>query len=298
MTDRLDSILRQIEIICKQTNASFWHKGNIEVIFDSMAFIASLAALVTIVSIFVEYWKIKKNKNCQAQVLEEIMRYMYGNDVIIEVIRLKMGKRNWDRCYPNEAILKRFSFIDLDLAITNFAVTSKNYSLLHEFQLFLRNYNIMAETTAEHFKDIHLDKRIKMNDLFDLQHRSDRVFSRIEKLKKELKLNIPSLHDQIIKSYRGYFRNDNITLTAEEIELTKEIIIPVRYQDEGLADHYRKAVVDKYNFYYDIEIFPLPDDFAEINPFQKDLRKRYNRETGEFYQDKLDIKNQALGQTK
>ena len=281
----LDEILERTTEISEHTSNSFWHSGPWEVVFDSMTFLASFAAIIAIVSVVIEYWKLKRNKDCQSQVLQEIMRYMYGNDVIIEVIRLKMNKRGWKDCYPNEAVLRRFSFIDLDLEIANFAVTAKNYNLLHEFQLFLRNYNIMAETTAEHFRNIKLDKRIKMNDLFDLQHRGDRVFSRIEKLRKELKLNIPSLHDQIIESYRGYFDNKNITFSEEEKTLIKDVKIPARYKDAELSDHYLKAIVDKYNFYYDIEIFPLTDDFKEIDPFQKNMRKRYNRETREFYQD-------------
>ena len=274
----LDEILRNTEEICRHTSGTFWHVGFREILFDSMTFLASLAALMALVSILIEYRKIRKNKDCQKQVLEEIMRYMYGNDVIIEIIRLKMEEREWKDCYLYEAVLKRFTFMEIDMSLTNYAVTSKNYNMLHEFQLFLRNYNIMAEVTAEHFNDKDLDKRIKINDLYDLQDRSRRVFNRIEKLKELLDIDVDPLPDVITEKYRGYFNNIVLELSDEEKKYTERIKIPSQYEAAGLSNHYRKAVYDRAHIFYDIEVFPLKDDAPLYDPFTIDVRKKYDRE--------------------
>lgn len=274
----LEQIVENTEKICNHTSGSFWHVGFREILFDSMTFLASLAALLAVISIVVEYWKIKKNKDCQKQVLEEIMRYMYGNDVIIEIIKLKMEERGWKDCYLHEAVLRRFSFMDIDMGLTNYAVTSKNYNMLHEFQLFLRNYNIMAEVTAEHFNDVNLDKRIKINDLYDLQDRSRRVFNRIDKLKELLNIDVSPLYDIIRSTYRGYFDNKAIELSDSDLLLTERIVVPSQYVAQGLEMHYRKAVADRYHIFYDIEVFPLADDEMCYDPFNMDVRKKYHRE--------------------
>lgn len=270
---KLDDISRSTAEISSHTDGTFWHQGAWEVMFDSIAFVASLVAMLAVFTIIYEYRKIRHNQYCQVQVIEEIMRYLYVNDIIIEVLRLKMESRGWNG-RPHQAVLRRFNFIDMDLSISNFAVTSKSYHLIHEFQLFLRNYNIMAEVATQHFDNIEEDKRVKVNDLFDLQDRSRRIFARVDVLRKHLGLPIRQVEDVIRSNYRGYFDNTKVVLSDEEKKIVERVVVPSQYAERGIDDHYKKAVANRYKIYYDIEILPLPDEFADHDPFAKDMRDK------------------------
>ncbi len=273
--EALNKIVEHTQNISSQSEGTFWHRGNWEVFLDSMALIASLLAMLAVVTIIYEYSKIKHNRNCQSQVFGEIMRYLYVNDTIIEILRLKMERRGWNNCHPHEAIIRRFKFPDKDLEVSEFTVTSKNYDKIREFQLFLRNYNIMAEIVAKHFDCEEVDKRIKIHDLADLQDRSNRIFDRIKSLNKEFNLNLPSLEEYIPSHHRAGFTMDNLTLTAAEAEVVSGIAIPPQYRN--IADHYRKAVADRYFKYYDIEIFPLGEEYKDYGPYSPELQIIYNR---------------------
>ena len=271
----LREIAEHTQNISSQSEGTFWHRGNWEVLLDSMALIASVLAMLAVVTVIYEYTKIKHNRNCQSQVFGEIIRYLYVNDTIIEILRLKMERRGWYSCHPHEAIIRRFKFPDKDLEISDFTVTSKNYDQIREFQLFLRNYNIMAEVTANHFDDETLDRRIKINDLADLQDRSRRILLRIQKLNKDFNLNIPAIEEYIPLHHRSGFENDDLTLSPVEAEIVKDVIVPPQYA--AIAKHYRKAVADRYFKYYDIEIFPLGDEYKDYGPYSAEAQIVYNR---------------------
>lgn len=275
MLETLREIAEYTQRISSQSESTFWHRGNWEVLLDSMALIASVLAMLAVVTIVYEYAKIKRNRNCQSQVFGEIIRYLYVNDTIIEILRLKMDHRGWYNCHPHEAIIRRFKFPDKDLEISDFTVTSKNYDQIREFQLFLRNYNIMADVTAKHFDDETLDRRIKINDLADLQDRSRRILLRIQKLNKDFNLRIPAIEQYIPLHHRSGFRGDDLILTPAEMEIVKDVIVPPQYA--AIANHYLKAVADRYVKYYDIEIFPLHDEYKDYGPYSEESQIVYKR---------------------
>ncbi len=269
VVNKLDEILEHVIQLCANTDGTFWHREGWEVFFDSIGLFASVAALIAIATVVIEYRKLRISQSCQSQVLEEIMRYLYVNDTIIEIIRLKMEERGWSNCYPHEAIIRRFKFSDKDLSITNFTITATNYHMMHELQLFLRNYNIMADTAAQHFDNPELDKRIKLHDLADLQDRSYRIYLRINDIRDELKLPVLPMVDIIKKRHRASFDNTNFELTAAENAIVEKINIPPQY--EKIAMHYKKAVADRYMKYYDIEILPLTDKIKNFDTFSEEL---------------------------
>ena len=80
---KLDDISRSTAEISSHTDGTFWHQGAWEVMFDSIAFVASLVAMLAVFTIIYEYRKVRHNQYCQVQVIEEIMRYLYVNDIII-----------------------------------------------------------------------------------------------------------------------------------------------------------------------------------------------------------------------
>ena len=275
MNEKLDKILEYASNLELLTQKSFWHQGTPEIIFDSMAFLASAMALGVVFTIMIKYIAHNRHKNCQTQAIGEIIRYLYVNDMIIEVIRLKMERRKWQKgCHPHEAIIRRFRFPEKDLDLIDFSISTKSYFKIREFQLFVRNYNIAVDAVAKHFEDESQDKQVKIRDLADLIDRSRRMHQRIQTLIDDFKLDIPSIEQFIINHHKGDFDPNNLELTFAEQEIVKGIAIPPHYK--GIADHYRKAVADKYVKFYDIEILPLEEGCKEYEVYSSEMIERFS----------------------
>lgn len=273
LNEKLDKILEYASNLEHLSEKTFWHHGVPEFVFDSMAFIASMTALGAIITVYYKYRQYERNKDCKSQILGEIVRYLYVNDTIIEIIRLKMEERGWERgVHPHEAIIRRFKFPDKDLDISDFAMTAKNYNKVREFQLFMRNYNIMVDIAAKHFEDENVEKMVKVCDLAELQHRSHRLLDRIYGLKAYFNLSLDELEEFIPANHRADFTPDDLTLTPEEKKaIEKMTYIPEQYKN--IADHYRKSVANRYFKYYDIEMLPLKrkDSDANCGPYSKEV---------------------------
>lgn len=264
---QMRDILQDTHSIREEICASFFDRGFWPIIIDVATLVAALAAIAAITAFFIDLYKRRVSREFQARVLEDIERYLYGNDIFIEVIRLKMEEVGWNPEYHLlENVLRRFSFPDIDLDLGKFSVSAKNYDVLHEFILQLRNYNISAQVTAEHFEN-KADKLVRINDLIDLQYRSESLFRRINKegtgLKYILHLPLRSVYE-VGMLHHGHFEKDNLTLDGDQLKIAKKIEaikIPETYKDANLADHYRKAVADRYFWFYDIQLLPLPKGF-------------------------------------
>lgn len=266
---QIQNILQDTHSIREEICAPFFDRGFWPIVIDIATLFAAVAAIFAITAFLIDLRKRRISREFQARVLEDIERYLYGNDIFIEVIRLKMEKVGWNPdCTLLANVLRRFSFPDIDLDLGKFSVSAKNYDILHEFILQLRNYNISAQVTAEHFEN-KCDKLVRINDLIDLQYRSESLFRRINEDGKGLKyiLDLPmrSVYE-VGMLHHGHFEKDNLKLNKQQKTIKKEIesiFIPETYKDAGLTQHYRKAVADRYFWFYDIEILPLPEGFND-----------------------------------
>ena len=235
---------------------------------DILTGVASLIGTLALFTYLGVLLRRRVSKHTQAEILEDIERYLYGNDVYLEVIRLKMEEVKWQKdAYILETVLRRFAFPAEDLQLGKFTLKGKNYSTMHEFLTYLRNYNISVQVTAEHFEKL-LPKNIKVNDMVDLQYRSEALIKRIaldpkKSLKKLYRLPLRPLYDVVANTHRGHFNPRDLTLSEKEAKLVEKVKVPDTYKDAGLSDHYKKAVADRYTWFYDIQVLPLPKGFQE-----------------------------------
>lgn len=259
-------ILERITFTTKD-EANFFGRGW-STTMDSITIAAAAVGMLALVSYIGVLLRRRVSKHTQAEILEDIERYLYGNDVYLEVIRLKMEEVNWQKdAYILETVLRRFAFPAEDLQLGKFTLKGKNYSTMHEFLTYLRNYNISAQVTAEHFEKL-LPKNIKVNDMVDLQYRSEALIKRIsldekKSLKKIYRLPVRPLYDVVANTHRGHFNPRDLTLNEEDAKLVERIKVPDTYEKAGLSDHYKKAVADRFHWFYDIQVLPLPKGFQE-----------------------------------
>ena len=263
----MGDILQNTTQIASKVSRSFFERDFGEWFLDLVSIVAGIVTIIAIVSVVFEYRKMRTSKKMQARILEDIERYLFGNDVFIEVIRLKMTERGWDPdCHPVETVIRRFALPESDLNIGKFSSSAVNYETLHEFITYLRNYNISSQVTAQHFEKPN-EKRIRINDLIDLQYRSERLLYRINDkdkgLRNKLHLPIKPLYDVVIQTHRGHFNPWDLSLDETERQRVQGIIVPETYIKAGLEAFYKKCVADRYTWFYDIEILPLPKDYND-----------------------------------
>ena len=271
-------ILERITFTTKD-EANFFGRGW-STTMDSITIAAAAVGMLALFTYLGVLLRRRVSKHTQAEILEDIERYLYGNDVYLEVIRLKMQEVNWaPDAYILETVLRRFAFPAEDLQLGKFTLKGKNYSTMHEFLTYLRNYNISVQVTAEHFEKL-AEKRIKINDMIDLQYRSEALIKRIsldekKSLKKIYRLPVRPLYDVVTNTHRGHFNPRELALSKKEAKLVKDIKVPETYEKAGLSDHYKKAVADRYTWFYDIQVLPLPDGF---NDKIWEKRKKYKKD--------------------
>ncbi|MBO4475606.1 MAG: hypothetical protein J5737_02615 [Bacteroidales bacterium] len=272
----------------------FWHKYKLSNdFFDTVALFASLTAIFTLIALCWEYERKRINGECQKQMLEEIIRYLYTTDVIIEVLRQKMEARSW-RAVPNDTIIRRFAFMEQDLKVSSYTQNSRRYNRFHEFTLFLRNYNSMVDCVADHFQDPTVDVKVKKRDLIELQFRSARIMARIYELSNYLGLKVRTVDEIVEDTYTSKSVVDNqyntvrvpafplrfilneINSQAEDDDNDEENAVPdylARYvKGKDLCFYlpregkYRKDVFNRARVAYDIVLFPLDDDEKAHRP--------------------------------
>ncbi|MBP5558868.1 MAG: hypothetical protein J6X71_03790 [Bacteroidales bacterium] len=271
--ETLEWIKQDTHKILNNTEPRFLQKGGWGTFSDILALIASGTAIIAIGGAFLAYKKRIRDKKCQEKLLEDIIRYLYTTDVIIEVIRQKMELRNW-KAVPNSTIINRFAFMEEDLKISHYTNTAKNYNIFHEFCLFLRNYNSMVESVSAHFQDINLDPEIKKRDLTELQFRSARIIARIYCIAKDMHLKIKSVDTILLETYTSKPASENAGKKCQHVDYPRfsnnKILTELgekraqldNYIVDGMLVFYQgldysRDVYNRGNVAYDIVLYPL-----------------------------------------
>jgi len=157
--------------------------------FCAISFLASIVTIAGFGSIFFYYLKIKISKHCQKKIIIDLIRHLYINCVIIEIIRARLTKEKFT-IRPTDGVFSRFAVLDTDMCLERFSVNSRNFEMMHEICLLFRNYNIVAGVAEKHFADPKISVDLKKQDMIDLFSRAVKVTKLLFALSDSLKLGI------------------------------------------------------------------------------------------------------------
>lgn len=184
MLDVLSQIINTIAAsICDGfTNAS-------SPISCAVSFLASVVTIAGFGSIFFYYWKVRISKLCQKKIIIDLIRHLYINCVIIEIIRARLTKEKF-AIRPTDGVFSRFAVLDTDMCLERFSVNSRNFEMMHEICLLFRNYNIVVGVAEKHFADPKISVDLKKQDMTDIFSRAVKVTKLLFVLGENLKLGI------------------------------------------------------------------------------------------------------------
>ena len=114
--------------------------------------ISSIVTILGVVAVFVYYRKVRISRNCRRKIILDLTRHLFVNCAIVEATRLCM-QRSGGAERPVDGTFLRFAFLEDDTNLERFSLTSKSFDLIHELNLFMRNYNIAAGVAESHFAD-------------------------------------------------------------------------------------------------------------------------------------------------
>ena len=154
-----------------------------------ISFLASIVTIAGFISIFFYYRKIRISKHCQKKIIVDLIRHLYINCVIIEIIRARLTKEKFT-IRPTDGVFSRFAVLDTDMCLERFSVNSRNFEMMHEICLLFRNYNIVAGVAEKHFADPKISVDLKKQDMIDLFSRAVKITERLFTLSDSLKLGI------------------------------------------------------------------------------------------------------------
>lgn len=253
----LDSLFASMNTVCQHTATNLgiaeWDK-----------WIAFSAAAVTILAFFVAMYELINiwntrlfKKNCRTLILQDLMRHLFVNIGITELIRIRMSeeKRTYTTHYPEEGVLLRFKFLPNDYDFHKFSSNSALINVIHEVELLMRNYNIAVDITCKHFTNPQLDKSFKENDLNTITNRAIKLIQKLNNLSNQLntqhfycrwmndKIKTDTIHANLIKQLNNLPTNTSgITFPKRNIELTDFLS---QHQLEQTLNQYIKLRYDE-----------------------------------------------------
>lgn len=235
-----------------------------------LTMIASIVTILGLVLIFYEYLKYRASKERQELIVKDLIRHLFINAAIMEVVRMKMVG-HWEKKHPTEGVFSRFCVLDTDLQLDKIRVKDKNYTRLHSVSLTLRNYNIMSQLAEKHFNDPLFDPREKICDLDELWTRTKKITEKLLALGNatKLKINRTSVQQFIINYYdelkKERAENWSKEKLEERIKREQEIHPISRYGVRtyfdcmfDLRETFDFCVKTKYD---EIQIIPFIKDF-------------------------------------
>ena len=184
-----------------------------------LTMIASIVTILGLILIFYEYLKYRASKERQELIVKDLIRHLFINAAIMEVVRMKMAG-NWEKMHPTEGVFSRFCVLDTDLQLDKIRVKDDSYTRLHSVSLTLRNYNIMSQLAEKHFNDPNFDPKEKERDLDELWTRTKRITEKLLDLGKytKLRINKESVKQFVIDYYEEEKRKREEDLSAKELE--------------------------------------------------------------------------------
>lgn len=216
-----------------------------------LTILASVATISGLIMIYIELRRHKASLGRQELIVKDLIRHLFINAAIMEVIRMKMTG-NWGKLHPTEGVFTRFCVLDSDLELSQIRVTDAQYIMLHRMSLFLRNYNIMSQLAEKHFNDPDFDPKEKELELDELWRRTVTITKEFIRLGVVTTLNITkeSVREFVYEHYH-------------EIDLSSlpKMTLPERAGDRAyydteldLSEVFDACIIDKYD---NIRVIPF-----------------------------------------
>lgn len=179
----LDSILSQVTLINYNTDGTLgWTPY-----FEGVAFAASIVTIFGIFGVWKWYNDSKISRKQKINILEDIIRHLFVNIAIVEILRDKLEKIGYSYGYPDEGIFRRLAFLPEDCNFHRLSDDADMYGTMHEMELLMRNYGVSAEVACTHFINPDIDEQTRKDNLEDLVQRSVKLIYETEKLTRYFK---------------------------------------------------------------------------------------------------------------
>lgn len=219
---------------------------------DSHGFnvISSVASIITIgglAAILIHIYKASVNKDCQKKIIKDLIRHLFINTSILEAIRTCIRKQGYATA-PSKGTFLKFKFLDEDLNLSRFSLTSSNFDEMHEVSLFMRNYNIASEVTEEAFADKESTPEMLEWYLDDLFKRAINTTMRLRTLSTRLGIHIPER--EIVKMICNCYpiqQDTHIDSLVSLKELTSRNRFPEQayYDNLGLKEVFDNCILQR-----------------------------------------------------
>lgn len=216
-----DSLFKAVNVVGDHTNEfAGW-----SLVVTIVTLLASLATIIGIAALLIAWRKRIVNKECQKRIIMDMIRHMFTNNTISEVIRLKYPKTG--KAVLKEGVMERYCFLDSDIELANMNFTAKSYELLHSLRLRLKNYNSVVIIAEKHFTDPNCPKEIRMEDLDDIWERSARLTKGFLEYSNKVGLHISQ---EDISTFIRLYHNEQDQIPAWKAanKLDKEMELPNR----------------------------------------------------------------------
>ncbi|PRY84874.1 hypothetical protein [Mongoliibacter ruber] len=199
-------------------------------------FLASIAAIGTFLTayyIYKDYRQNQINTSFQESIFKDLLRHYYRNFIVLHAMKIKLENNSYNS-YPSEEHILKFKSLPEDLRINQFTTSTKNYDVLHRFELLLRNINTEIDVFLEHLKNPNLPLDVKQRDMKAMAFKFPMTSERILEITQTLKVdfNTREKFTAFLKSVSA----DNVQRKkSKEPSLeSQQLIIPTR--DENFFD--------------------------------------------------------------
>lgn len=199
-------------------------------------FLASIAAIGTFLTayyIYKDYRQNQINTSFQESIFKDLLRHYYRNFIVLHAMKIKLENNSYNS-YPSEEHILKFKSLPEDLRINQFTTSTKNYDVLHRFELLLRNVNTEIDVFLEHLKNQNLPLDVKQRDMKAMAFKFPMISERILEITQTLKVdfNTREKFTAFLKSVSA----DNVQRKkSKESSLeSQQLIIPTR--DENFFD--------------------------------------------------------------
>lgn len=168
-----------INAILKQTNDINAHTdswGESNRIYTGLTVLASLFSIIAGVAAGAIWWQRHTSRRTQLAIIDDLTRHFLAN---------LMRINNVDNDHtPAEIVFRRLAVLSDDLNLNRFTVKTSDYRLVHQIELYTRNYNIHAEWLAVHYDSLSPEKQQEYKT--ELLHRGFIIAASLDSLRSHI----------------------------------------------------------------------------------------------------------------
>lgn len=239
-SEPLNQIQRFTEVTAFNTTFAFWWDG----------FNILIAVIALVFSIFTFYSQNMTSENTrklsresQRNLLLDLVRHLYRNLVITYTIKTKLEDMGYEG-YPSEEHLIKLKVPMENIHLEAFYGRDREYEVMHDLYLKLRNYNEEIDVACMHFKDVSLSQETKKRDL-------DTLLFKPSFLTKRIIMTMYELWDakQVSEDFNKEEYQDNVAGLLKESGAVKAVKEKIQEAQKGKTNASNNTVkpID-YNF--------------------------------------------------